>query len=116
MSEFDPYQSLFESAGFIWRGEYGIPGRRFLFRTDPTQEITFCHLHVFCSTDDQIRRHLLFRDYLRANDAARDQYAELKQSLRTKFPNSRDEYTEAKSGFISEIIGKARNGGGFPAY
>lgn len=114
--EFDAYQSLFESAGFTWRGEYGIPGRRFLFRTDSAQEITFCHLHVFSSTDDQIRRHLLFRDFLRVNDAVRDQYAELKQSLRMKFPNSRDEYTEAKSGFISEIIEKASNSRGFPGY
>jgi GrpB-like predicted nucleotidyltransferase (UPF0157 family) len=49
---------------------------------------------------------LLFRDYLRANGAAKDQYEVLKKNLALRHANDRDKYTTAKSNFIAEILSR----------
>jgi GrpB-like predicted nucleotidyltransferase (UPF0157 family) len=53
------------------------------------------------------RRHLLFRDYLRAHpDACRDYY-ELKLRLAEEHRLDRFAYTGAKTGFIEAALEKA---------
>lgn len=104
IGDFDQFRMEFEKAGYIWRGEYGIPGRRFLFRTDPKQEYSYCHVHVFAAGDPEIERHLRFRDYLRSNEGARNEYAKLKEALSEQFRDSRDDYTAGKASFIAEIL------------
>jgi GrpB-like predicted nucleotidyltransferase (UPF0157 family) len=56
------------------------------------------------------RRHLLFRDYLRAHpDAARDYY-ELKLRLAERHHRDRLAYTDAKTDFIEAVLAKAARG------
>ena len=55
----------------------------------------------------ELRRHLAFRDALRADRALRDTYSELKKSAALQYSHDRKAYTEAKSEFIRTIVGAA---------
>jgi GrpB-like predicted nucleotidyltransferase (UPF0157 family) len=52
---------------------------------------------------DELRRHLAFRDALRADDGLRDRYATLKRGLAEVHRRDRSGYTEAKSAFIATL-------------
>jgi GrpB-like predicted nucleotidyltransferase (UPF0157 family) len=54
----------------------------------------------------ELRRHIAFRDALRANTNLRDDYARLKKSLAAHHPFDRDAYTQGKSAFIRAAIGQ----------
>jgi len=49
------------------------------------------------------RRHLLFRDYLRASPDVRDAYARLKNEMSVRYRTNRYDYTDAKGPFIREV-------------
>ena len=51
---------------------------------------------------------LLFRDYLIENPDTAKQYEKLKYRLASIYPHDREEYTDAKSDFISEVTNKAK--------
>jgi len=54
--------------GYESLGEYGIPGRLYFRKGVPRSH----HVHVFEVGKPEWRKHLLFRDYLRAHEEARD--------------------------------------------
>jgi GrpB-like predicted nucleotidyltransferase (UPF0157 family) len=63
------------------------------------------HIHVRYPGDlDEI----VFRDYLRKNSKATDDYAKLKRRLAGEFKNDREKYTDSKSNFIKRTTLKAR--------
>ena len=62
------------------------------------------HVHVCEAGSAREREHLLFRDYLRADAAARLAYAELKRDLAQRYPDDRLAYTDAKSAFILDAL------------
>ena len=64
------------------------------------------HLHLMRPDTDHWRRHLDFRDRLRADPALRDRYATLKRRLAAEHADDREAYTEAKSAFITSAIGR----------
>jgi GrpB-like predicted nucleotidyltransferase (UPF0157 family) len=96
----------FENLGYNSKGEFGIPGRQF-FSRDTNSERTH-HLHVFQKGHADIQRHLVFRDYLRANPDAAREYEKLKEELARQFPKASGSYTEAKSDFIDSMDEVAR--------
>jgi len=96
----------FESLGYSSKGEMGISGRQF-FTRDTDGERTH-HLHVFQSGHPDIERHLVFRDFLRANPDAAREYENLKEKLAKRFPKESGNYTEAKSEFILSMDEVAR--------
>jgi GrpB-like predicted nucleotidyltransferase (UPF0157 family) len=51
---------------------------------------------------------IYFRDYLRQNAEARDEYAKLKYALAEKYSLNREDYTQAKTEFIKKITEKAK--------
>jgi GrpB-like predicted nucleotidyltransferase (UPF0157 family) len=53
-------------------------------------------------------RHLLFRDYLRADPENAGEYARLKYELSDRFGEDRVAYTDAKTHFISEVVRRAQ--------
>ncbi|MCJ7715025.1 MAG: GrpB family protein [Anaerolineales bacterium] len=87
-----------EELGYCSKGEYGIPGRQF-FTKDANGERSH-HLHVFQKGHPDIERHLVFRDFLRANPDAAREYEIIKEKLAKRFPKQSGDYTEAKSDFI----------------
>lgn len=70
------------------------------------------HVHLCEAGGEEERKHLVFRDYLRANPEAAAQYEELKRELaRThdaSTPRSMEAYSLAKSRFIADVLRAAR--------
>lgn len=65
------------------------------------------HVHVCPAGSDWEREHLLFRDYLRANAAARGVYAEAKREASRVWIDDGWAYTDAKSDVILNILQEA---------
>lgn len=89
-----------EGLSYEYRGEAGLPGRLFFRKGQPRTH----HLHVVQIGSEFWERHLLFRDYLRAYPETAREYAVLKDHLAQRFGGDRVAYTEAKRGFISEVV------------
>ena len=98
--------TVLEGLGYISKGEYGIPGRQFF--TKDTHGERSHHLHVFQTGHPDIERHLVFRDFLRANPEAAREYEKIKEKLAKRFPKASGSYTEAKSDFILSMDEVAR--------
>lgn len=78
------------------------------------------HRHLFVKGPEEKRTHhlnlvgmnssrgwlrpLLFRNYLRRNKSAREEYASLKLKLEKQFKEDRRSYTEGKKKFIDNIV------------
>jgi GrpB-like predicted nucleotidyltransferase (UPF0157 family) len=92
---------LFESLGYEFRGELGIPRRHYFSIREPRSTH---HIHMFEPTHPGYQATLLFRDYLRTHPAAVEQYVALKQSLAQAYPQDRDAYTHAKTEFVHHIL------------
>ena len=88
------------TAGYVHRGEQGIPGREFFRRGNPRSY----HLHLTTIDSPFWRDHLTFRNRLRADAALRDAYAALKHELAARFPRDREAYIEAKAPFVNDIL------------
>ncbi|KKC37969.1 hypothetical protein WH87_09985 [Devosia epidermidihirudinis] len=61
------------------------------------------HLHIHDDADE-VRRHLMFRDHLRAHPEVRDAYLALKQELAQRFRDDREAYSRHKTEFIDALV------------
>jgi len=103
-------KSLVEAIGYKYRGGFNIPLRKcFTIRTVDRN----INLHVFEENDPEIELNILFRDHLRENPAARDEYALLKYKLISQDSNHQQNdsiyrgYTLGKHDFIQNILQKS---------
>lgn len=87
-----------QAMGYVAKGEYGIPGRRFFFKG--SEDVRTHHLHVYQENDPNILRHIVFRDYMRANPELSNQYSRLKEELARQYPDDMESYIAGKNGFI----------------
>ncbi len=65
------------------------------------------HVHVCQAGSDWEREHLLFRDYLRSHEDAREAYARVKQEAAEAWSDDRIAYTEAKTAIILDLLDAA---------
>jgi GrpB-like predicted nucleotidyltransferase (UPF0157 family) len=100
----DTYNSQMELIGYECMGEFGIPGRRY-FRKGGDDRTH--HVHVFEVNDNNVLRHLAFRDYLRTHRDDATRYASLKRELAEKFPNDIQAYMDGKDALVKDIEKKA---------
>ena len=70
------------------------------------------HIHVCQAGSEWERRHILFRDYLRSNAAARHEYLQTKMSAVARWGDDRLAYTEAKSETIRRLTQAAEEWAG----
>jgi GrpB-like predicted nucleotidyltransferase (UPF0157 family) len=66
------------------------------------------HLHLVPAAGRRYAEELAFRDRLRADPDTAVAYAALKRELASRYPADREAYTEAKGGFIQEVLGEAQ--------
>ncbi len=69
---------------------------------------TVVNLHVFTVGCPEIDQMLKFRDWLRTHPDDRDLYAAVKCDLAKRRWETIDEYAQAKSAVVGEILGRAR--------
>ncbi|HEU4629768.1 MAG TPA: GrpB family protein [Gemmatimonadaceae bacterium] len=105
-----PYVAALVRAGYVHRGEQGIPGREYFRRGEPRAY----HLHLVVRDGPLWREHLAFRDALRADAALRDAYAALKLELARRHARDREAYTEGKGAFVREVVAGALARGSGP--
>ena len=67
------------------------------------------NLHVFSAGCPEIERMLLFRDWLRQQPADRDLYARTKIELAQREWQHIQNYADAKTAVVEEILGRARS-------
>jgi len=65
-------------------------------------------VHVLEYSSPHYKDYLLMRDYLRANENARQAYQHLKQDLATRYPHQRRSYTRGKHDLITSLLIAAR--------
>jgi GrpB-like predicted nucleotidyltransferase (UPF0157 family) len=75
LAELDNRTDAVRALGYDWRGEFGLPGRRFCTLTEGPRRLF--NVHIYQADDREVDRHLAFRDYLRTHpDEARAYEAE----------------------------------------
>ncbi len=100
------YVPAMEAAGYLLRiREANWYEHRMLKGPD-----TDINLHVFSSGCPEIHRMLKFREWLRRNAADRDLYARTKLALAQKDWKYVQNYADAKSIVIEEIIARSKSG------
>jgi GrpB-like predicted nucleotidyltransferase (UPF0157 family) len=102
----DRRSAAMEQLGYEVMGEFGIEGRRYFRRDDSAGHRTH-QLHVFADGSSHARRHLAFRDFLRAHPILAGQYSELKRRLAEAHPYDMHAYMDGKDGFIKEMESRA---------
>ncbi len=91
-----------ETAGFVLRVRE--PGHR-MFRT-PGRDV---HVHVYGSDAPAVTDLLLLRDRLRRSAADRNLYAATKRDLAKREWSDMNDYADAKSEVIQQILARARS-------
>lgn len=80
------------------------PWRRFFIKVEHDKRVA--HLHLMMEGEPRWEQQRLFRDRLNGNPALREEYAELKKSLATQFPDDREAYSDGKAAFIERVLGE----------
>ena len=104
INKVDQFDNSMQELGYEPKGEFGIKNRRFFQKGGNHRSH---HVHIFEKGNQEIQRHLNFRDYLRAHPAKAKQYSKLKEKLAEKYPYNVDKYIEGKNDFIKEIDSEA---------
>jgi GrpB-like predicted nucleotidyltransferase (UPF0157 family)/GNAT superfamily N-acetyltransferase len=99
----DAYVPLLEAAGYrFFLREPEWFEHRLLIRDWPR-----VNLHVFSVGCGEVDRMLAFRDWLRSNRADRELYARVKRSLADREWSNVQDYADAKTDVVSEIMSRA---------
>ncbi len=98
------YAPVMEAAGFVLRHREPQWYEHRMFKgADPD-----ANLHVFSAGCEEIERMLLFRDWLRSNAADRELYEHTKQVLARQTWKYVQNYADAKTAVVQEIMTRAR--------
>ncbi len=116
-ADFETLKKALAEIGYEHEGDRGIKGREAFCRNGKVHndilDSVAHHLYV-CSVDnEEFRRHILFRDYLRKHTEARDRYNQIKEEILSKVgTENRAGYVQMKEeeyrDFFEEIIDKAK--------
>ena len=105
IQKIDSYNNQLIGLGYLPRGEYGIPGRRYFIKE--INVVRTYHVHTFQTGNPEIARHVNFRDYLIAHPAEAQAYSRLKAELAQQYPQDINGYVEGKTDFIRSVDEKA---------
>jgi|ERR1700722_19130713 GrpB-like predicted nucleotidyltransferase (UPF0157 family) len=101
LADLDGQRRIVEALGYWWRGEFGLPGRRYC-SLDDESGVRLTQLHFFAADSPEVERHIAFRDYLRAHPETSRAYEEEKRRARDLHPDDTGAYTDEKDRWIRE--------------
>ena len=90
---------------YIHEGDIGIKDRE-AFKYDGKEHLQKHHLYVCPLYSTELRRHTLFRDFLKSDPEAIQKYSLVKETAAKLFPDDFDKYIEYKSPCIQELYEK----------
>ena len=88
--------------GYEHEGDLGIKGRE-AFRYSAKPHLQKHHLYVCPQNSEELRRHLAFRDFLRENPEAVQEYSRVKEEAARLYPNDIDGYMAYKAPCIEQM-------------
>lgn len=91
--------------GYEHRGDQGVEGREVFKRSFKDDFMTY-HLYVCPKDGKGYLEQVAFRDYIRENEEARNEYAALKYRLAKEYRNDREAYCDNKTEFVTGILKK----------
>ena len=100
------YNTAMIAIGYEPKGENGIAGRRYFQKGGDNRTH---HIHIYAQGNSEIKRHIAFRDYLRAHPDVAQEYGDLKERLSQRFPYDIESYINGKEQLLSEIERKAQD-------
>ena len=116
-ADFEAVKKSLAEIGYEHEGDRGITGREAFGRNglvhNEVLDSIDHHLYV-CSVDnEEYKRHILFRDYLRKHTEARDRYNQIKEEILAKVGSeNRAGYVQMKEeeygDFFEDVINKAQ--------
>ncbi len=106
----DDHRAAVEAMGYDWLGEYGLAGRRYCRRDDPESGRRQVQAHCYALHDPAVRRHLAFRDALRADPLLASGYESRKRHCASLHHDDSVAYGDCKSGWIDTVEARALGG------
>jgi GrpB-like predicted nucleotidyltransferase (UPF0157 family) len=106
LADLDHERSSIEALGYDWHGELGMAERRYCTLSNEAGG-RLVQLHFFEAGSAQAKRHLAFRDYLRAHPVVAKDYEREKRRARDLHPYDSHAYTDEKSNWIRDAEVKA---------
>lgn len=102
---FEEVKNQLGTIGYIHEGDLGISGRE-AFKYIDKDCVMAHHLYVCNKNNEELYRHITFRDYLRNNKKERERYSLIKKEMAAKYPEDIDSYISGKQDVILEIYKK----------
>jgi GrpB-like predicted nucleotidyltransferase (UPF0157 family) len=99
-------RSEIEALGYLWRGEFGIAGRRYCVLE--RQGTRVFHVRFFAEGHPNIATQLVFRDYLRAHRDEALAYEAAKRAAAEAHPDNSLAYNDHKAGWIRACVERAQ--------
>lgn len=100
ISSVDSLNHEFEKLGYVCMGEYGIPGRRFYWKSKTKRTL---NIHLFEEGSSELKRNLLFKYFMLEHNDYAQAYSLIKKSLAEVFPEDIENYVNGKSSFVQMI-------------
>ena len=114
--QLDKIKSYLGALGYVYEGDLGIAGRHcFDLRSALRQAVPRHNLYAFDKDAEELRRHLLFRDYLRSHPEARRKLSDIKLAVAVEVDNDIQAYARGKAATVQEILASALAEQGAPA-
>ena len=88
--------------GYVYQGDLGIKHRE-AFKYSGKEHLQTHHLYVCPRYSEELKRHIMFRDYLRSHAAAVRKYSLVKEKAAALFPDDIDQYMKYKAPCIEEL-------------
>lgn len=96
------YVDELEGMGIHYAGEV-IEGQREFYINDPETGYKAYHIHCLKYGSAKWKRYILIRDYLNANETARESYILLKKALLLIYSDRPDHYGPAKNYYMDDM-------------
>ncbi len=102
--DFEYYKKLFDKKEYEVRNSLEMDE---ILIVKGNENYTSVLIHLMELNGSRYQESILFRDYLKSNKNALEEYQTLKEKLAEKYSNDRVMYTKSKNDFIKENITKA---------
>ncbi|MDY3206737.1 GrpB family protein, partial [Clostridium baratii] len=104
-NNFEEVKIALESISYIHEGDLGIHGRE-AFKYYNKEHLMKHHLYVCNKENEELYRHIKFRDYLKVHKVDRDKYSLVKKEMAKKYTEDIELYIDGKEPIILEIYKK----------
>ena len=98
-------RAAIEGLGYLWRGEFGIEGRRYCVLERYGKRVF--HVHFYQAGAAQIVTQLVFRDYMRTHRDEALAYETVKRAAADAHPENSLAYNNHKAGWIRTCLERA---------